>query len=102
MNRIQSGQNSFALALSGALIVLLAAIDLGCSGSPNEQEVVPECGTYLSALERCTQSLGPGVASRRTAAAHQVFTAAAKDEGARARLAAQCSAANEQISRACR
>jgi len=42
------------------------------------------------------------VAAQRTAAARQAFMVAAKDDDARAKLSAQCTAAQQQISRACR
>jgi len=86
-----------------ALAVLFAP---GCAsradGSADDREVVPECRAYLEAMKHCTQGVSPDVAAQRTAATREAFTVAARDQAARERLSAQCRAAEQQISRACR
>jgi len=87
-------------------LVVAVAFASGCSSradnSPDDREIVPECRSYLDQLSKCTQSISPNVAAQRTAATRQAFAIAAKDDAARERLSAQCRAAEQQISRACR
>src|SRR6266436_1580976 len=79
---------------------------LGCGshaeGNIDDKEMVPQCVSYIQALNRCQLGARPDVISQRAAGARKSFLVAAKDQAARDKLAAQCSAAEQRISRACR
>jgi len=87
-----------------ACLMVAVVCTPACSGSTNadDRELVPECATYLAAMKHCMAGASPDIAAQRAAATRQAFTVAAKDQAARDRLGAQCRAAQEQLSRACR
>ncbi|WP_394830462.1 hypothetical protein LVJ94_28550 [Pendulispora rubella] len=89
-----------SIALLGVAFFLTA-----CSSSvADENTGIAECDSYVHALSRCASVAGSTVASERTAMARQTFVTASKDkdDAAREKLAAQCRAAEAQLSRACR
>ncbi|WP_394841150.1 hypothetical protein LZC95_29280 [Pendulispora brunnea] len=85
-------------------LVGVAALLAACGSVADENTGISECDSYVRALSRCAAAAGQDLASQRTGMARQTFIAAAKDKDdvAREKLAAQCRAAEAQLSRACR
>jgi len=87
------------IAFTYVLVILV-----GCAGrvDNDESDPIPECQAYLAAERNCLSAISPEVARERTKSTRAAFTMVARDPVGRNQLAAQCRAAEQQISRTCR
>ncbi|WP_394848957.1 hypothetical protein LZC95_16090 [Pendulispora brunnea] len=93
----------YAFGVLTCLLVTLVS-SAGCSAGADDDDgdLVAECQAYLAAERNCLSAVGPEVAQQRAKATRSAFKIAAKDPAGRNKLAAQCRAAQAQISRTCR